>query len=148
MKTPYQPYSLDTTHLVPVSRIGNRPITPATTTPSSTTATPRTLDATVLPNRVIRSTQRGSTPKRPARSTTERIVIGLKVLAAVLATAAAAALVWLIYLAVMAVIAFITAVVAWVSAHLFLIGAVIIGLLFFGGSGAACAGIHCGGCKG
>ena len=54
----------------------------------------------------------------------------------------------LTYLAVMAVIALVTTVIAWIGSHLFLIGAVIIGLLFFGGSTAACTGLHCGGCKG
>ena len=122
---------------------------------NSQNLTPRTVKRPPQPirPRVINATgtpvpTRATMPQPLKRTTGERIVIGLKILGALLATAAAAGVVWLAYLAVMAVIAFVTTVVTWISAHLFLIGAVIIGLLFFGGSGAACAGIHCGGCKG
>jgi hypothetical protein len=119
----------------------SRPLVTATNVRAiRTTGHPRTTTV----DAVIRTPR----PKHPTRGTGERIVIGFKILGALLATTAVAALVYLAYLAVMAVIALVTTVVTWVSAHLFLIGAVIIGLLFFGGSTAACAGIHCGGCKG
>jgi len=56
------------------------------------------------PVRTVDAVIRSPRPKSPTRSTGERIVIGLKVLGALLATAATAAVVYLVYLAVMAVI--------------------------------------------
>jgi hypothetical protein len=84
---------------------------------------------------------------RSTRTIGERVRPWLTALAVLTCTAAAAAVVWLICLAVMAVITFVAAVITWISAHLLLIIIVTAGLLFFGGTSAACTGIHCGGCR-
>jgi len=69
--------------------------------------------------------------------------------AGVIGAAAAGGAVWLVVLGVIWLIGLITAVVAWVSAHLALFGLIAVVLvLMSGGVGAACAGLHCGGCRG
>jgi hypothetical protein len=104
-----------------------------------------TVDAqgVLRPNTPARVTR----PAKPAKTLWEQVKPWLMALAVLTATAAAVAIVWLIYMAVMAVIAFVTAVVTWITAHLLLIGVILTALFFFGTSGAACAGIHCGGCR-
>ena len=148
MKSIYQPYSLDAAHLVPVSRIGNLPTTPHTTTTIRMDA-PRIINATVTPSTRAGLLAESHTSARDrVELWADRAWNTVKALAALTVAVTVTALAWLTYLAVMAVIALVTTVIAWIGSHLFLIGAVIIGLLFLGSSTAACTGLHCGGCKG
>jgi small-conductance mechanosensitive channel len=69
--------------------------------------------------------------------------------AAVAGLVVVAGVVWLLVLAVLAVIALVQTVVAWVSAHLLVIGLVLAGLVLLACMGGArCVGLHCGGCRG
>jgi hypothetical protein len=118
------PPHIDHHHLIPVTA---RPVDRSTIHPQAVTTLPLVV--------------------RPTRTIGERVRPWLTALAVLTSTAAAAAVVWLICLAVMAVITFVTAVVTWIITHFLLIIIVIAGLLFFGGTSAACTGIHCGGCR-
>ncbi len=88
----------------------------------------------------------------PARSRWQRIRPWLIRSAVLLAVVAAGAAVWLLVLAVIAlvstVVAAVTAVVSWISAHWMVLGLVLVGLVLLLGGGSACAGLHCGGCRG
>ena len=85
-------------------------------------------------------------PRRPAKAW---LVIAAKTLGVLVVLGAVGGLVWLLVQAVLALIALVAAVIAWVQAHLLVIGLVVVALLFlvFGGGGG-CGGIHCGGCRG
>jgi hypothetical protein len=104
----------------------------------------RTVDR---PINITDAVGRPRTSQLTTRTVWERAVPWLKALGVLIATGTILALVWLAYLAVMALIALVTAVVTWISTHLLLIAIILAGLFFFGGGSAACAGIHCGGCR-
>ncbi len=93
---------------------------------------PMTLEAVVLRD-------------RPARRW-PRVLAGLVVIT--VAGAALAGLVWVGVLAVLSAIATVTAAIAWLKAHLWALIAAGLALLLLGGGGAACAGLHCAGCRG
>lgn len=88
----------------------------------------------------------------PARSRWQRIRPWLICLAVAVALAAAGAAVWLLVLAVIAlvstIVAAVTAVVSWITAHWMVLALVLVGLVLLLGGGSACAGLHCGGCRG
>jgi hypothetical protein len=79
------------------------------------------------------------------RRRTRAVLVGLAV---ALAAVAVIGLVWLVVIAVTTLIGLAQAAVAWISAHLLLIGLVAVGLLLLAGSTAARAGLHCRGCRG
>jgi hypothetical protein len=103
---------------------------------------PLTVDAVATPSAPV------NTPANtPARTPWRRLRPWLTALALLITTAATLALTWLVYVAVLAVITVVVTIVAWIHTHLLLIAVIGIALLFFGGSTASCAGLHCGGCR-
>jgi lysylphosphatidylglycerol synthetase-like protein (DUF2156 family) len=155
MQPIYQPYPLDTAHMVPVSRIGNRPTTPTTATTRTVAmgTTPRIINGSIVPIRADLLTELDSAQPATrdwaatARLWAHRIWITIKVLAALTAVAAAAALVYLLVLAVIALVAAVMTAIAWVTAHLAQIIAVIVVLIIAAMCGSGGGGIHCPGCR-
>lgn len=103
-------------------------------------------EASALPDRRVQVVADLADPVRAKRwyaTRTPWLIAG-----GIVATAAAVGVVWLIVLGVLALIAFIGSVIAWIGSHLLLIGAIAVALLLLMSGGAACAGLHCGGCRG
>ncbi len=82
------------------------------------------------------------------RGWAHRAWITIKALAYLTAAATIATLVALLVFAVITIVTLIVAAVTWVINHIVAIAVIGGLLLFLCGGGAACAGIHCGGCRG
>ena len=129
----------------------------STATAVSSTSPPRAPVVRVVTGELV-ATRRELMPLRRAwiRVPARRVSWGrvaLRAAGVLGGLAVVAGVVWLVVKAVLSLIAEVLFVVAWVQAHLLVIGvaAVIILLVLFllsAGSGrSSCAGLHCGGCR-